>query len=251
MARLVTAVTALLIVAASHPAQAQPETFLAELQRASRSDDRAAVAALIRYPITVSISGLRVPFADAASLLTRYDDIFNPPMRDAIARGEMTITTETFVIGAGEVVFASVNGKLQIVSITVPSFSGEIATAMPAGDASAGAPRPPEPRRVAIRVGPRATQIPGLLGRNATDSLILYLPKGRLAAVRLERVPAGVAVIRVVHARTGVPLGARTSADGRYVSGRPAESADYRIEVQRTGNEEDAPLPYMLSITLR
>jgi hypothetical protein len=71
-----------------------------------------------------------------------------------------------------------------------------------------------------------------------------------LASVRVERVPAGAAVIRVVHAATGAPLAARTSADGRFVSGRPAESGD-RIEVRRMDKTDEAHLPYMLSLSRR
>ena len=59
--------------------------------------------------------------------------------------------------------------------------------------------------------------------------------------MRLERAPVGTAVIRVVHARTGMPLSARAAADARFVSGRPPEDGDYRIEVQHTGNGEDGP----------
>ena len=81
--------------------------------------------------------------------------------------------------------------------------------------------------------------------------LILYLPKGRLASVRLERVPVGAAVIRVVHATTGAPLAARPSVDGRFVSGRPSENGDYRIEVRRTDKTDEAHLPYMLSLSLK
>jgi len=32
---------------------------------------------------------------------------------------------------------------------------------------------------------------------------------------------------------------------------RPAEGADYRIEVRRIGNQDEAPLPFMLSLSLR
>ena len=141
-------------------------------------------------------------------------------------------------------------GQLRITAITVPPFASGGSAAAPA-DAPTGTARKQEPRRVAIRVGPRPTQIPGLLARDATDSLILYLPKGRLASVRLERVPVGAAVIRVVHAATGTPLVARTSADGRFISGRPSENGDYRIEVRRTDKTDEAHLPYMLSLSLR
>lgn len=236
-------------------ATSQLEAFLQQLQRASQSDDRVAVVEMMRYPIAVSIGGLRVPFADAASVLSRYDDIFNPPLRDAIARAtvrELTIMPDRFVIGTNEVVIAHVGGRLRITGIAVPVFIESSGTpTVPRVDTSARDARTQEPRRIAIRVGPRPTQIAGLLARDAIDTFILYLPKGQLAGVRLERVPAGAAAIRVVHARTGTALGSRTSADGRFVSGRPAEGADYRIEVRRTGNDDESPLPYMLSLTLR
>ena len=197
---------------------------------------------MIRYPITVSIGGVRVPFADATAFLARYDDIFTPELRDSIARrGE-------------DVVIAEVDGQLRITSITVPRFAdGAVAPgpASPAADSNAiTATRKPATRRIAIRVGPRPTQIPGTLVRDTVDTFVLYLPEGKLASVRLERVPAGAASIRVVHARTGAPLGARTSADGRFVSGRPTEDGDYRIEVRRIGDDE-GHLPYMLSLALR
>jgi hypothetical protein len=235
----------LLAVAAIGRAQTPGvDAFLTQLQRASQANDRNAIAALIRYPIVISIAGLRVPFADASSFLERYDDIFNPPLRDAIARGS--------AIDSDVIVVAQVEGQLRITSITVPHFAGGAnADVVPPVDAPKGPARKQEPRRIAIRVGPRPTQIPGWLARDATDSLMLFLPKGKLASVRLERVRPGAAVIQVVHARTGAPLGARVSADGRFVSGRPLEDGDYRIDVRRTDNADEVPLPYMLSLTLR
>ena len=77
----------LAVSAVGHAQTPGVDAFLTQLQRASQADDRNTIAALIRYPITISIGGLRVPFADAASFLERYDDIFNAPLRDAIARG--------------------------------------------------------------------------------------------------------------------------------------------------------------------
>ena len=214
--------------------------FLTQLQRASEANDRPTIAAMIRYPITISIGGLRVPVADAAAFLQRYDDVVTPALRQSIARG-----TDDLVIEA-------VAGQLRITSITVPNYADTGSTpVVPPAEAPRNAARKPEPRRVAIRVGPRPTRIPGLLARDATDSLILFLPKGRLASVRLERVPVGAAVIRVTHARTGAPLGARPSAGGRFVSGRPAQDGDYRIQVQRLDNADDSHLPYMLALSLR
>ena len=242
------------------PASPQLETFLTQLQTASQSGNREAIASMIRYPITIAIFGLRVPFGDAASVVARYDDIFNPALRDVIARAsvraeggthQVTASGGGYVIGAGDIVITPFEGRLLISSIAVPLFDGGDSAATPPVETSAGTAVKHEPRRIAIRVGARPTQIPGLLARAATDSYLLYLPKGQLAGVRLERVPAGAAVIRVVHARTGTPLSARLSADGRFVTGRPPEGADYRIEVRRTDNADEAALPYMLSLTLR
>lgn len=243
--------TVVLLVAMAGVSHAQTpaiEVFLGQLQRASQAGDRAAIAAMVRYPITISIGGLRIPFADAAAFLARYDDIFNPALRDAIARASVSAGS---VIGANEVVVSEVNGALRITAIVVPPDAGGGSTpAVTPAERSTGAARKTEPRRVAIRVGPRPTQIPGLLARDATDVFILFLPKGKLAGIRLERAPVGSAAIRVVHARTGAPLGTRTSADGRFVSGRPPEDGDYRIEVRATGGD-NGHLPYMLSLSLR
>jgi hypothetical protein len=230
----------LVAITADGFAQTQPDTFVAQLQRASQGNDRNAIAAMIAYPLMISIGGgVRIPIADAATFLARYDDIFTPELRDAIAR-----RTDAVVI-------QPVNDELRITSIAVP---GPIASAGPPApapvDAKNGGVVRPASRRIAIRVGPRPTQIPGTLSGDSIDTLILYLPKGKLATVRLERVPAGTAAIRVVHARTGAPLAARISADARFVSGRPTEDGDYRIEVRRIGSDA-GHLPYMLSLTLR
>ena len=253
----------LLLLAAIATAQSPSEfeSFLLQLQRAVQADDRAAVAAMIRYPITISIGGLRVPFTDAASVLSRYDDLFNPPLRDSIARATVraqpgrtlvTVAPDRFVIGTNNIVIMPIDGSLRVTGIVVPEFvDTDITSTDPPAAALRRGARTQEPRRIAIRVGSRPTQIPGLLARNATDTFILYLPKGQLAGVRLERVPPGAAAIRVVHAVTGAPLGSRPSADGRFVSGRPAEGADYRIEVRRGATDDDQPLPYMLSLSLR
>lgn len=220
-------------------AQTELDTFVAQLQRAAQHNDRAAMAAMVRYPLMVSIGGgIRIPIEDAATLLARYDDIFTPELRDAIARRTNDVTIQ------------QINGEFRITSIAVPAPAevGEPA-AVPAAKTSSIAANP-EPRRIAIRVGPRPTQVPGTLARGLIDSFVLYLPKGKLVSVRLERVPAGAAAIRVVHARTNSALNARRSADARFVSGRPLENGDYRIEVRRL-RDDDGHLPYMLTISMR
>jgi hypothetical protein len=235
------AFAAILVLATVADSRAQSlDAFLIQLRRAVQAGDRAAVAGMIRFPITIGMVGLRVPFKDAAAFLERYDDIFTPALRESIARGSQDVTVEM------------VDGQLRITGITVPNVPAETGASVAAPvESSRGAAKKEVPRRVSIRVGPRPTQIPGILARGATDVLIVYLPKGRLASVRLERVPVGAAVIRVRHAGTGAPLAARTAADGRFVSGRPADNGEYRIEVRRTDNIDEEHLPYMLSLSLR
>ena len=235
------AFAAILLLAPAADSRAQSlDAFLIQLRSAVQAGDRVAVAGMMRFPITVSMVGLRVPFKDAPAFVERYDDIFTPALRESIARGSQDVTVEM------------IDGQPRITAIIVPHVPTEAsASAAAPVEPSGGAARKTESRRVSIRVGPRPTQIPGILARGATDVLIVYLPKGRLASVRLERVRAGAAVIRVVHARTGAPLAARASADGRFMSGRPPENGEYRIDVQRTDNTDEGHLPYMLSLSLR
>jgi hypothetical protein len=55
----------------------------------------------------------------------------------------------------------------------------------------------------------------------------------------------------VVHAKTGAPFNPRLAGVARVVAGVAPESADYRIEVRRAEGGDPAPLPYMVSLTLR
>ena len=240
-------------------ADAQLEAFLAELQRAVAAGDRQAVATMIRYPVMVSIAGagLRVPINDAADFLTRYDDILTSSLRDEIARASLLpeagrtqvgVTSAGLSIGSNLVVIGRVDGRLQIVSIAVPQAETGGAERTAPGSSPAAIPR--EPRRVSIRVGPKPTQVAGSLAVDAIDSYLVFVPKGQTLGVRLERVPAGTAVIRVAHARTGAPLNPKM-VEGRFVSGMVTEGAEYRIEVRRLAVDETAPVPYMLALTLR
>jgi hypothetical protein len=109
---------------------------------------------------------------------------------------------------------------------------------------------PAEPRRLGIRVGPKPTQVAGSLAIDVIDSYLVFVPKGQTLGVQLQRVAAGAAVIRVVHGGTGAPLNPMM-VEGRSVSGTATDGADYRIEVRRLSDQDAAPLPYLLSFTLR
>lgn len=241
----------------------QVVTFLAELQRASRNGDRSAVAALIHYPVVVMIGGLRVPFTDAAALLERYDEIFTPALLDAIVRADaavdrpqpgrvpMTVTADGLFIGTNALLIKLVGQQLRITSIVIPRDDTGDASLASRSETTTRAVRRQQPRRVGVRAGLRPTQFSGALLPGAADLYMLWVPKGQLLEVRLERVPSGWAVVRVVHAGTGAPLNPRVPDGARVVSGRAPESADYRIDVRRIGAGETTPLPYILSVSLR
>jgi hypothetical protein len=239
-------------------AQSPAEPFLAELQTALRSGDRAAVVARIQYPITVRIAGLRVPFADSAALLARYDDIFTPTLIDTIARVRApTVKDDSMVLANYNLVIQRIDQQWKITAIAVPpaepAEQGGGAHKTDPTDAAntARSTRPQAPTRVGIRSGPRPTQFPGSLLPGATDVYLLWVPKGRVLEVRLDRVQGRAALVRVVHAKTGAPFNPRLAGGARVVAGVAPESADYRIEVRRAEGADSAPLPYMVSLTLR
>jgi hypothetical protein len=244
--------------AAGVPAAGQVEAFLSELQRASREDDRRALAALIQYPATVTIGGLRIPFADASALIERVDAIFTPAMRSIISRAAASdaparpdrnpilVTADGLVVGPSALTIQLVDGRLRITAIVVPHVDPADAPAAP----PSGLPTR-RPRRLAVRVGPRARVVSGSVVAGATDVYIAWANKGQRMEVRLARVPTGAAALRVVHVVKGTPLDAAVSDNPRVVSGRVIDSGDYRIEVHRLGSDEVTPLPYTLSVTVR
>ena len=241
-------------LAQSPAADTALEAFLAGLQQAVASGDREAVAAMMRYPLTVSIAGagLRVPVNGPADFVARYDDIVTESLRDEIARAsilpqpgrtQVDVTPAGLSIGSNLVVVERAAGRLQVVSIAVPQFES-------AGAAATTPAMHQEPRRVSIRVGPKPTQVAGSLAVDIIDSYLVFVPKGQTLAVQLQRVPAGAAVIRVAREGTGAPLNPKT-IEGRSVSGMATDGGNYRIEVRRLSDQDAALLPYVLSLTLR
>ena len=248
MSRVLVVAAVWLVCVSAVEAQSPAETFLAELQTALRNNDRAAVAARVRYPVTVTIAGLRVPFADSGALLARYDDIFTPALVETIARaGTPALTGEPIVIGNYNLVIQRIGEQWKIIAIAVPPPEPDSTTSetRPRGSPAEG------PTRVGIRGGPRPTQFPGALFRGATDIYVLWVPKGRVLEVRLNRVQGRSALIRVVHAKTGAPFNPRITGAARVVTGIAPESADYLIEVRREESGDSAPLPYMVSLSLK
>lgn len=229
---------------AQSPAVDKASAFLAELQRAAARNDRQAIAALVRFPITVDVgAGLRVPIADAQAFAQQYDAVVTPALRDTIAgaslkpgaRVRVSVSGEQLVIGTNVVVAIAAGGTFKIVSMTVPPPT--------AGGRSSG------PRRISVRAGPDPTQLSGSLAGNATDAYLIRAAKGQLIEVRITGVQGRDIVARVVDA-SGAPVDARAGEGVRAWSGRVAADGDYRIDVSRTTAGSDA-LPYMLSVRVR
>jgi hypothetical protein len=240
------AIVAFTFVAVALHAQSPVETFLAELNRALQAGDRAAVAAAVHYPLVVSIAaGVRVPFSSASALLERFDEVFTPELRTAVASGATAVveTPEGFILPNQTVTIARVGGQLRISRIVVPPASADDASSTAT---SRVAPR--GPRRIGVRAGPKPSQFAGSLAAGGTDWYVVFVQRGQLLDVRLQR-GRDEAIVRVVNAATGVPVASGAKA-AFVVTARAAASADYRIEVQRTSSG-DAPLPYMLSVRVR
>jgi hypothetical protein len=227
-------------------AQSEVGTFVVALNRALESGDRAMVAALADYPMTVSIGGVRVPFQSPEALIDRFDEVFTPEVRTAAALGTSAVTesNDSFVIAANVIAVARRGGQFRITSIVVPAPDPN--TRLATGSSPTSSSR--APRRIGVRAGPKPTQFAGSLVAGSTDSYVVFVQKGQLLDVRLQR-GRSEAAVRVVNAATGAPLGARPQG-APVVTARAGTSAEYRIDVQRT-TTDDAPLPYMLAVTLR
>lgn len=231
-------------LAAQSAADDKAAQFLAALQRAAAGTDRAALAALVRFPIVVDVgSGIRVPIADATALAQQHDAVFTPAWRQTIARAsikpggvKVTAGANQLVIGNNVVVANAVGDAFKIVSIAVPPPA--------AGNRAAGAPQ-----RISLRAGPDPTLRAGALAGNATDAYLVRAAKGQLVEVRITGVQGRDIVARILDA-AGNPVDARAGQGVRAWSGRVAADGDYRIDVSRTGAGSDA-LPYTLSVKIR
>jgi hypothetical protein len=86
----------------------------ARFWRAVQADDRATVAAQLRYPVTVLLDGRSLRLQNPPQLLARYDAIFTPRFRAAIAAGlprNMFVRDEGAMLGSGAVWFGA-DGKV-------------------------------------------------------------------------------------------------------------------------------------------
>ena len=79
-------------------------------RQAVEQGDKAAVAALIQYPIQVRIKAVAIPIQNRAELVARYDEIFSPAFRKAITGAmprHMFAREQGVMLGKGEAWFGA------------------------------------------------------------------------------------------------------------------------------------------------
>lgn len=102
------------------------------LQSAVAAGDAAQVAALARYPITVTINGRSTVLHDEKAFIARYPEFMTPDIRDAIVGtkyGDLFVNYQGVMFGRGQ---AWINGicrddqckEFEVKLVTLQPFSG-------------------------------------------------------------------------------------------------------------------------------
>ncbi len=88
---------------------AEARAFLADLRQAAKTDDKAKLVAMVRYPFSLYETGKLVKtYDDAAALQADYSKVFTPAVLAAIEKatyGSLFIRDQGAMIGDGEVWF--------------------------------------------------------------------------------------------------------------------------------------------------
>lgn len=243
--------------AASHATQTAPldrqavVQFVRDLHDRIGRDDRQAVAARVRYPLTVLAGGVRIPIADAAAFVTSYEIVLTPALKALVAnaasgrsspRGALTTTAEFATIGDDAVRIERVDGALKITRITVPL--GAAAAPAPADRGERAPVRTPQ--RLYLGVG--QLRRAGALAAGARDTYVISAAKNQFLDVRITGVAGRAIVARLTNIRTGTPVDARAQEGVRTWAGRLPDEGDYRIDVVRLDAGGGPRLSYVLTV---
>jgi hypothetical protein len=231
-------------------------TFLRELQRDLARDDRAAVSALVQYPLTVFAGGVRIPISDAAALRQNFDLVFSPALKDLISHasmprrgaarsaGSVVVTDDFATIGVDAVRIEPAGEALKITRITVP-------LAAPSAGNGAGVTRRggAGPQRLRLDFG--RIQRAGVLAGGEREAYLLSARKNRLLEVRINGVSGRDIVARIINVTSGAAIDARSHEGVRTWIGRIPEDGDYRIEVVRLAPGGAPRLDYVMVVAIR
>jgi hypothetical protein len=219
------------------------ERFLAALQAASDRNDRAAIAAMVQYPIRVLVSGWIVPVVDRATFIKSFDAFFTEEIKDLIA---MAATTHRAVnpgdvisLGNGALRAMRLNDRFRIIGIAVPLPSRKVRGARRATTV------------VSFRTGESRAAFTGTLAAGEHERYVVRASRNELLDVRVDGVRGREIVARVFDAATGTAIDARAHEGTRVWTGRIPASGDYLIDVVRTAPPGEAVLTYWLTVSLR
>lgn len=93
---------------------AQVPKFVASLQKALAADDKNAVAALVSYPLMVSLGGQDLEVADKAAFVRDYDRIITKEIKQNILAqplGDIFVNKQGVMVGTDGKVWALPDGK--------------------------------------------------------------------------------------------------------------------------------------------
>lgn len=234
-------------VRAAAQGQSLPE-FVAALQQAVARNDRAAVAGMVRYPLTVTAGGLQIPVSDAKTFVKLYDTVMSSTIRQIIARARVPEAGKN----SPAAVRTSGGGMTFDSAVTVgPAAGGFRITGLnvPPGEQSK-TPGEPVERQLTFRVG-QPTQVSGSLAPGGRDRFVFYAVRGALVDARLSGVPGRSVLLRVLDAGSGKAVDARADAGTRVWTGRVGADGSYRIEVVRQPETGNDPLIYTMSVAVK
>jgi hypothetical protein len=100
---------------------AQLASFIGLLQKAIKNEDKAAVAAMVEYPLRVETGGTSRTIEDKAAFVEHYDTIMTKVVREAVL-GQglegLTVNRRGVDLGEGRVQLSVVSEKLCIESVS-------------------------------------------------------------------------------------------------------------------------------------
>jgi hypothetical protein len=248
----VAAALLLLSAADARSADESPTMFVARLRSAIAASNRAAVAAMFRYPLRVNapVLPLPIPLDNARATLQMYELLFTPEMRCAVEMAQvpqdgrprpkypLVVSEGVLNLGQGLIVAERAAGAFKITRMTL--------IGSPAGR-QPGTPVISE--EIDLRFKGMIRQVAGNLAGDAFDRFTVSLTGGAVLQARLERFKGLDAVLRVTdgHGHSIFP-----KEDGKRVWAAPVPaSGQYRVEVVRKAPFCDPPLTYLLTLTAR
>ena len=217
------------------------DAFLATVQRLCARGDRAALAGLVQYPLTVFAGGWNIPVKDRAAFLQYYDALFTDDVKASIASASPRLRFDpaaAFLPFGNVLRIKPAGGSFRIVAIVMPPPGHRVRAA----------------RRETVRVSFPARQdwtaYAGSLAVGEHESYIVRAKRNEFLEVRIAGF-AGRAIVAHVLDAAGSAVDARAREGTRVWAGRVPAEGDYRIDVGRTTRDGVPALVYRLTVTLR